>query len=126
MSIGVGEYPSPKLKIWSLRRWLDKLPSVKLLQKSLEINTQSMDQLRAVLYREVPTVRINNKYTEPALATDMLEADLTKLGSFGSAAVTWRATSKPSCKSSFRKEAMVAPSEAQLETWSGQGRSHRV
>lgn len=80
VSIGVGEYPSPKLKIWSLRRWLDKLPSVKLLQKSLEINTQSMDQLRAVLYREVPTVRINNKYTEPALATDMLEADLTKLG----------------------------------------------
>jgi uncharacterized protein len=80
VSIGVGEYPSPKLKVWSLRRWLNKLPSVRLLQKSLEINTQSMDQLRKVLYRDVPTVRINNRYTQPELATDMLEADVEKLG----------------------------------------------
>jgi uncharacterized protein len=80
VSIGVGEYPSPKLRLWSMRRWLNKLPSVKLLQKSLEINTQSMDQLRRVLFRDVPTVRINNKYTQPELATDMLEADLDKLG----------------------------------------------
>lgn len=80
VSIGVGEYPSPKLKVWSVRRWLNKLPSVKLLQKSLEINTQSMDQLRKALYRDIPTVRINNKYTQPELATDMLEADLDKLG----------------------------------------------
>jgi len=51
-----------------------------LLQKSLEINTQSMDQLRKVMFREVPTIRINNKYTQPEMATDMLEADLEKLG----------------------------------------------
>lgn len=80
VSIGVGEYPSPTLKIWSVRRWINKLPSIKLLQKSMEINTQSMDQLRKVLYRDVPTIRINNRYTQPELATDMLEADLTKLG----------------------------------------------
>jgi hypothetical protein len=73
-------YPSPKLKVWSLRRWLNKLPAVRLLQKSLEINTQSMDQLRKMLYRDVPTVRINNRYTQPELATDMLEADVEKLG----------------------------------------------
>lgn len=79
VSIGVGEYPAPKLKLWSVRRWLNKWPSVKLLQKSLEINTQAMDQLRKVLFREVPTIRINNSYTQPELATDMLEADLTKL-----------------------------------------------
>jgi hypothetical protein len=50
------------------------------LQKTMEISTQSMDQLRKVLFREVPTIRIHNKYTQPELATDMLEVDLEKLG----------------------------------------------
>jgi uncharacterized protein len=45
----------------------------------VEINTQSMDQLRKVLFREVPTIRINNRYTQPEMATDMFEADLSKL-----------------------------------------------
>lgn len=79
VSIGVGEYPFPKLPAWSVRKWASKLPTVKLLQKTLEISTQSMDQLRKVLFREVPTIRINNQYTQPDLATDMLEADLEKL-----------------------------------------------
>jgi patatin-like phospholipase/acyl hydrolase len=79
VSIGVGEYPAPKLRMWKTRKWLGKLPSVKLLQKSLEINTQSMDQLRKVLYREVPTIRISNRYTQPEMATDMFEANRDKL-----------------------------------------------
>jgi predicted acylesterase/phospholipase RssA len=79
VSIGVGEYPAPKKSWLSVLRWLGYLPSLKLLQKSLEINTQSMDQLRKVLFREVPTIRINNRYTRPEMATDMFEADLDKL-----------------------------------------------
>lgn len=79
VSIGVGEYPAPKLPAWSFRKWVSKLPTMRLLQKTLEINTQSMDQLRKALFREVPTIRINNKYTQPEMATDMLEADLDKL-----------------------------------------------
>jgi hypothetical protein len=79
VSIGVGEYPAPKLRMWKARKWLGKLPSVELLQKSLEINTQSMDQLRKVLYREVPTIRISNRYTQPVMATDMFEANRDKL-----------------------------------------------
>lgn len=79
VSIGVGEYPSPRLRMWKARKWLGKMPSVKLLQKSLEINTQSMDQLRNVLYREVPTIRISNRYTQPEMATDMFEANRDKL-----------------------------------------------
>jgi hypothetical protein len=79
VSIGVGEYPAPKKSWLNAMRWLGYLPSVKLLQKSLEINTQSMDQLRKVLFRDVPTIRINNRYTEPEMATDMFEADLSKL-----------------------------------------------
>lgn len=79
VSIGVGEYPSPALPAWSIRKWVSKLPTVKFLQKTMEINTQSMDELRRTLFREVPTIRINRAYTQPELATDMLEADLEKL-----------------------------------------------
>jgi hypothetical protein len=52
---------------------------VKFAQRVLEINTQSMDELRRVLFQSVRTVRINTKYTQPEMATDMLEADMNKL-----------------------------------------------
>lgn len=80
VSIGVGEYPPPKLPAWSIRKWASKIPTMKFLQKTLEISTQSMDQLRKVLFSEVPTIRIHNKYTQPDLATDMLEVNLETLG----------------------------------------------
>jgi predicted patatin/cPLA2 family phospholipase len=80
VSIGVGEYPGPKLPAWSLRKWLSKLPTMVFLQKTMEISAQSMDQLRKVLFRDVATVRIHTKYTQPDMATDMLEIDLEKLG----------------------------------------------
>jgi patatin-like phospholipase/acyl hydrolase len=79
VSIGVGEYPVPRKRWLSALRWLSYLPSVKLLQKSLEINTQSMEDLRSVLFRKVPTIRINSRYTQPEMATDMFEANRRKL-----------------------------------------------
>jgi uncharacterized protein len=80
VSIGVGEYPPPKLPATSARKWFSKWPTVKFSQRVLEINTQSMDELRRVLFGKVRTVRINTKYTEPEMATDMLESDMGKLG----------------------------------------------
>lgn len=80
VSIGVGEYPAPKLPATSIRKWFGKWPTVKFAQRILEINTQSMDELRRVLFQGVRTVRINTKYTQPEMATDMLEADMEKLG----------------------------------------------
>jgi predicted acylesterase/phospholipase RssA len=80
VSIGVGEYPPPALSMWSARKWISKWPTVKFVQRILEINTQSMDELTRVLFRAIPTVRINTRYTQPEMATDMLEADLDKLG----------------------------------------------
>lgn len=79
VSVGVGIYPDPKP---SLLMWLAKkyLVSVQLLQKTLEINTQSMDELRQILFRDVPTIRVNDSYTAPEMATDLLEHDLKKLG----------------------------------------------
>jgi len=79
VSIGVGEYPTPKKSVLSIMRWAKYLFTVRLLQKSLEINTQSMDQLRAVLFRDIETVRISNRYTQPEMATDLFEHDMRKL-----------------------------------------------
>ena len=53
--------------------------SVQLLQKTLEINTQSMDQLRHVLFNNIPTVRISDTFEQPEMATDLFEHDMAKL-----------------------------------------------
>lgn len=79
VSIGVGIYPSPKPSLFSIMYWAKYLKSVQLLQKTLEINTQSMDQLRAILFADVPTVRINDTFEQPSMATDLFEHNLGKL-----------------------------------------------
>ena len=79
LSIGVGVYPEPKprtLKMWFARKYL---LSVQLLQKTLEINTQSMDQLRTVLFKDIQTIRISDTFERPEMATDLMEHDLLKL-----------------------------------------------
>lgn len=78
VSVGVGVYPEPRP---SLRMRLAKkyLSSVQLLQKTLEINTQSMDQLRMILFKDIRTIRISDTFEKPEMATDLLEHDLGKL-----------------------------------------------
>jgi patatin-like phospholipase/acyl hydrolase len=79
VSVGVGVYPTPK-KTWLDQAWWhQKLLSVQLLQKTLEINTQSMDQLRDILFRHISTVRINDTFEQPEMATDLFEHDMIKL-----------------------------------------------
>ena len=51
----------------------------KLLQKTLNINTSSMEQLRLILFKDVRTVRINDTFQQPEMATDLMESNLTKL-----------------------------------------------
>lgn len=77
LSVGVGAYPEPRRFGWP---WLvSRLPSVQLLQKTLDVNTRSMEQLRTVLFRNVDTVRVSDAFTQPDMATDFLEHDLRKL-----------------------------------------------
>ncbi|RED25783.1 patatin-like phospholipase [Rhodopseudomonas thermotolerans] len=78
VSVGVGVYPEPKpgLKMWFAQKYL---VSVQLLQKTLEINTQSMDQLRHILFNDIKTVRISDTFEKPEMATDLFEHNLTKL-----------------------------------------------
>jgi uncharacterized protein len=77
VSIGVGIYPEP-------RRWRSRIlkrfvVSVQLLQKTLNINTLSMEQLRTILFKEIQAVRINDTFERPEMATDFMESDLKKL-----------------------------------------------
>lgn len=78
VSVGVGIYPEPKpgLKMWFAKKYL---VSVQLLQKTLEINTQSMEQLRAVLFKDIRTIRISDTFEKPEMATDLMEHNLDKL-----------------------------------------------
>jgi predicted acylesterase/phospholipase RssA len=78
VSVGVGVYPEPKpgLKMYLAKKYL---VSVQLLQKTLEINTQSMDQLRDILFKDIPTIRISDTFEKPEMATDLFEHNLDKL-----------------------------------------------
>lgn len=78
VSLGVGTYPEPppSLKMWFAKKYF---VSVQLLQKTLEINTKSMEQLRAILFKDIQTVRINDTFERPEMATDLLEHNIYKL-----------------------------------------------
>lgn len=99
VSVGVGNYPEPKASFFSQMRWAKYLLSVQLLQKTLEINTQSMDQLRAILFKHVPTVRISDTFEKPDMATDLFEHDLTKLNMLRQRGVESFATREAEIKS---------------------------
>jgi len=82
LSVGVGHYPAPKPKLnfqGVVKRIAERLMTVELLQKTLDVNTISMDVLRSILFKDVQTVRISEAYITPDMATDMFEHDLTKL-----------------------------------------------
>ncbi len=78
VNVGVGTYPEPRrgVRMWFAKKYV---LSVQLLQKTLEINTQSMDQLRELLFKDVATIRISDTFDQPEMAADLLENDLAKL-----------------------------------------------
>jgi len=84
VSIGVGSYPEPSIfkragrliGNWSLIR---HVPASDFMQKVLGTNTCSMEVLRNILFKSVPTIRISDAFVEPEMATDLLEHDLVKL-----------------------------------------------
>jgi predicted acylesterase/phospholipase RssA len=78
VSVGVGVYPEPKpgIKMWLIKKYV---LSVQLLQKTLEINTQSMDQLRAILFKDIATIRVSDTFERPEMATDLMEHNPNKL-----------------------------------------------
>jgi patatin-like phospholipase/acyl hydrolase len=84
LSLGVGSYPEPSLwkkagRIWGGWSHIRHGFNSDFLQKILGTNTCSMEVLRGVLFGDVKTLRINDTFAEPAMATDLLEYDITKL-----------------------------------------------
>ncbi len=79
LSVGVGKYPAPNPPFLSKMHLAKYLLSVQILQKTLEINTHSMEQLRAVLFKSIASVRVDDTFAQPEMATDLFEHDMTKL-----------------------------------------------
>ena len=85
VSLGVGVYPEPKHWV-APKHWLSHIvkgaigfTGIQLLQKTLNVNTASMEQLRFILFKDIPTVRVNDTFERPEMATDLMESDLKKL-----------------------------------------------
>ncbi len=77
VSLGVGNYPEPP-KYW--HKWaIEKFFLVRLLHKTLGINTHSLEQLATLLCRDVPMVRVNDSFTTPDMAADLMEHNIEKL-----------------------------------------------
>ena len=77
VSIGVGVYPEPRR--WGLMLLKKLFVGAQLLQKTLNINTFSMEQLCEVLFSDIRIVRINDTFDRREMATDFLESNLRKL-----------------------------------------------
>lgn len=77
LSVGVGNYPEPP-RYW--HKWaIERFFLVRLLHKTLGINTHSLEQLATLLCKDVPMVRINDSFTSPDMAADLMEHNLDKL-----------------------------------------------
>jgi hypothetical protein len=78
VSVGLGNFPEPtRWRPWVAKQFMP----LQLLQKTLNVNTYSMEQLRIILFKDIWTVRINDTFERPEMATDLIEADLGKLDS---------------------------------------------
>lgn len=77
LSLGVGHYPEPKLGLKD--RLLRKVPSVHLLQKTLNITANTAEIQTRYLFPNVPQMRVSDRFENPELAMDFLERDLRKL-----------------------------------------------
>jgi patatin-like phospholipase/acyl hydrolase len=81
VSVGVGVYPEPSH--WHPKRWMQgvvkRIWIVQLLQKTLNVNTFSMERLRSILFQDIWTVRINDTFERPEMATDLMESNPRKL-----------------------------------------------
>jgi len=79
LNVGVGDYPTRPIQRFSVAWWMSFVEEAELIQKTFNINAQSMEQLRRILFPDVHAVRVSEAFTEPAMATDLLEYNIDKL-----------------------------------------------
>lgn len=77
LSIGVGIYNEPQRKLYY--DILFKFWPFYLIPKMLNSSTNTIEQLRYVLFPDIPCVRINESFPQKEYETDLLESDIEKL-----------------------------------------------
>ncbi len=77
LSVGVGTYNEPRRSF--MHKLLFSIWPFRHIAKMFNISSTTIEQLRVVLFPQVPCVRISEAYPQPEYATDLLEADTTKL-----------------------------------------------
>jgi patatin-like phospholipase/acyl hydrolase len=77
LSVGVGHYPEPKKKwYWKL---IGRLPSVHILQRTLNVSANTTEIQMNLLMSHVPHMRVSDRFETPELALDFLESNLDRL-----------------------------------------------
>ncbi len=77
LSLGVGIYKEPKPSF--LHRAIFLFDTARLVPKMLEANTNTIEQIRLILFPDVSCILINDPFSQQEFATDMLESDIAKL-----------------------------------------------
>ena len=77
LSVGVGSYNEPKKSVF--HHMIFRFWPFRHIAKMFNISSTTIDQLRIVLFPQVPCVRVSESYPQPEYATDLLESDVEKL-----------------------------------------------
>ena len=77
LSVGVGSYNEPKKS--PFHQLIFRLWPFRHIAKMFNISSKTIEQLRIVLFPQVPCVRISESYPQTEYATDLLECDMGKL-----------------------------------------------
>jgi patatin-like phospholipase/acyl hydrolase len=77
LTLGVGHYPEPKKK-WYWKA-IGRLPSVRILQRTLNVSANTTEIQMKLLLPHVPHIRVSDRFDSPELAMDFLESDLSRL-----------------------------------------------
>jgi len=77
LTVGVGHYPEPR-RSWIKRR-IQKLAPVHILQKTLNVSANTTEIQTKFLLPKVPQIRVSDRFESPELAMDFLESDLGRL-----------------------------------------------
>jgi uncharacterized protein len=77
LSVGVGVYNEPQKSIF--HRLIFAQWEYKLIAKMFNTSSKTVEQLREILFPDVPCVRVNDAHQDDQYSTDLLESDPDKL-----------------------------------------------
>ncbi|MEM1404301.1 MAG: patatin-like phospholipase family protein [Pseudomonadota bacterium] len=77
LSVGVGNYPIPKPGF--VEKIFRQTWPLQLLETSFVANTNTIEQIRSLVYSKIPTVRVDETYSDYQYATSLLESDVMRL-----------------------------------------------